>query len=72
MVLGLRDLAVNGETIMAELGLPESPQVGAILDGLLERAIADPSLNTPERLLALARSLAADPVEEQARAEEPG
>jgi tRNA nucleotidyltransferase (CCA-adding enzyme) len=57
VVLEVRDLAIGGETLMAELGLPPGPRVGALLRGLLQRAIADPTINTPERLLALARSL---------------
>ncbi len=60
VVLSLHDLAVDGEVLMAELGLAPSPRLGDLLDALLERAIADPTVNTPSRLLALARSLLAE------------
>jgi len=60
VVLSLHDLAVDGEVLMAELDLTPSPRLGALLDALLERAIADPAINTGPRLLALARSLLAE------------
>ena len=46
----------NGNQLVA-LGL-SGPAVGRLLDALLERVLDDPSLNTRERLLALARELA--------------
>lgn len=52
-----RDLAVNGTDLMRELGIPEGPEVGRLQDELFERVIDEPELNTPERLLALAREL---------------
>jgi hypothetical protein len=58
IVLDLHDLAIDGDDLMRELGLAPSPKVGAILRALLERAIADPSINRRDRLLPLARSLA--------------
>jgi tRNA nucleotidyltransferase (CCA-adding enzyme) len=51
-----RQLAIDGNQLVA-LGL-SGPAVGRVLDALLERVIDDPSLNTRERLLALARELA--------------
>ena len=63
LVLDLRDLAIDGDDLMTELGLRPSPELGALLDALLERAIADPSINSRARLLALARSLAAPAAE---------
>jgi hypothetical protein len=42
---------------MAELGIPPGPEVGRILDALFEKVLDEPELNTPERLLALAREL---------------
>jgi tRNA nucleotidyltransferase (CCA-adding enzyme) len=57
VVLSVGDLAVDGDDLMTELGLSPSPQVGAILRDLLTRAIADPSINTRERLLAAARTV---------------
>jgi tRNA nucleotidyltransferase (CCA-adding enzyme) len=57
VVLTMADLAIGGDDLMGELGLRPSPQVGAILRDLLTRAIADPSINTRERLLAAARTV---------------
>ena len=57
VVLTTSDLVIDGDDLMAELGLRPSPQVGAILRDLLARAIADPSINTRERLLAAARTV---------------
>jgi hypothetical protein len=57
VVIGLADLAIDGDDLMSELGMAPSPRLGSLLDSLLERAVADPSINERERLLALARSL---------------
>ncbi|MBI5514351.1 MAG: CCA tRNA nucleotidyltransferase [Deltaproteobacteria bacterium] len=54
-VLGPRDLAVDGTALMKDLGLKPSKQLGELLAQLLERAMDDPSVNTREGLLALAR-----------------
>lgn len=51
------DLVIDGNDVMAELGIPPGPEVGRILDALFERVLDDPELNTPERLLALAREI---------------
>jgi hypothetical protein len=42
---------------MSELGIPPSPRVGRILSELFERVTDDPTLNTREQLLRLAREL---------------
>jgi putative nucleotidyltransferase with HDIG domain len=55
-------LAVDGDDLIAELGLPQGPHVGRILDELLERVIADPRLNDSATLLLLAESMLADHV----------
>lgn len=52
-----RDLAVDGTLLMRELGLPPSKRLGELLSTLLARVVDDPTLNTRERLLALAREL---------------
>jgi hypothetical protein len=49
------DLAVTGSEIEA-LGV-SGPGIGQILAGLLERVLEDPSLNTRDSLLALARTM---------------
>src|SRR2546426_10841200 len=53
----LKDLAIDGNDIMKELGIPQSPRVGRILDELFERVTEDPTLNTREHLLKLAREV---------------
>lgn len=60
VVLDRRDLAVDGDDLIAELGLEPGPRLGRILDTLLERVVADPALNERPTLLLLARSLATD------------
>ena len=54
------DLAVNGDDLMTELGLQRGPAIGRILDQLLERVVAEPSLNARPTLLLVARGLAAE------------
>jgi putative nucleotidyltransferase with HDIG domain len=53
--LDLHGLAVDGSDLMAELGIAPGPGLGRLLDWLLERVIADPSVNTRAGLLDLAR-----------------
>ena len=55
--LSIRDLAVDGGTVMRTLGLPSGPGVGRVLEQLLEAVLDDPSLNTRERLLARLEAL---------------
>jgi tRNA nucleotidyltransferase (CCA-adding enzyme) len=54
------DLAVNGDDLIAELGLSQGPTLGRILDKLLERAIADPGVNDRPTLLLLAQGMLAE------------
>lgn len=58
--LHIGDLAVDGRDLMEALEVPPGPEVGRILDGLLERVIGDPVLNTRDRLLKLARAIHAE------------
>ena len=53
-VLTVRDLAVNGNDLMAELGLAPGPVLGVLLRELLEAVLDDPSLNQRAALLAIA------------------
>jgi tRNA nucleotidyltransferase (CCA-adding enzyme) len=53
----LRDLTIDGNDIMRELGIPSGREVGRILDELFERVLDEPSLNTPEKLLELAKTM---------------
>ena len=52
--LSVKDLAINGGDIM-KFGIPAGPKIGEILTYLLERVMDEPSLNTHEQLLSLAR-----------------
>ncbi|HYJ32316.1 MAG TPA: HD domain-containing protein [Candidatus Binatia bacterium] len=59
--LSVRDLKVDGADVMRELGLPPGPEVGRILDRLLEEVTEDPSLNERKRLLRrLSQGMAID------------
>ena len=60
VVLDRSKLAVKGDELMADLGVPAGPHLGRILDALLERVIADPALNDRATLLLLAESMLAD------------
>jgi len=60
VVLDRSRLAVRGDDLMAELGIPAGPTLGRILDELLERVIAEPKLNDRATLLLLAESMVAD------------
>ena len=55
--LSLKDLAVNGK-ILLENGIPAGKQLGIILNELLNSVLEDPSLNTKEKLLEIAKNLA--------------
>lgn len=56
VVLDRSRLAVRGDDLMAELGVPAGPRLGRILDELLEQVIADPTLNDRATLLLLAET----------------
>jgi len=59
-VLDRSALAIDGDDLMAELGLEPGPRLGRVLDALLDRVIEDKSLNAAPTLLLLARQLVAD------------
>ena len=59
VALDLSGLAVGGDDLMAALAIPAGPEIGALLDRLLEIVVADPMLNNRSRLLTLARELVA-------------
>ncbi|HEX5014441.1 MAG TPA: HD domain-containing protein [Candidatus Limnocylindrales bacterium] len=58
-VLDRSALAIDGDDLIAELGMAPGPALGKLLDALLQRVIDDPSLNDAPTLLLLARDLAA-------------
>jgi tRNA nucleotidyltransferase (CCA-adding enzyme) len=53
--LRLSDLAINGDDLQSELRLEPGPEIGMLLDRLLDSVVAEPERNTRERLLADAR-----------------
>lgn len=55
--LTTRDLAINGNVLMKELGIPPGRIIGVILETLLEEVLADPAKNERETLLARAREI---------------
>ena len=61
VVLERGDLVIDGDDLIAELGIQPGPALGRLLDELLERAIADPAINDRVTLIAMARSLVATP-----------
>jgi tRNA nucleotidyltransferase (CCA-adding enzyme) len=56
----VKTLAVNGKDLIA-VGIPQGPMLGAVLERLVERVIAIPSLNDKEILLKLAVEEKNDP-----------
>jgi len=52
----LKDHKINGEDLM-NLGIPKGPELGRILNQLLEMVIDYPTLNDRETLLKQAQSL---------------
>jgi tRNA nucleotidyltransferase/poly(A) polymerase len=54
--LSLKDLAVNGRDLM-EAGVQKGKHVGIILNELLDAVIADPALNSREKLLDIAGNI---------------
>ncbi len=48
-----RDLAIDGHKVMEILGLSKGPEVGKILDMLMEKVTDHPELNSEERLIAI-------------------
>ena len=60
-VLSRNQLAVDGNDLRSELGIPPGPTLGRILDELTDRVVAEPALNDRAILLELARTEFAGP-----------
>jgi len=56
-VLGVRDLALDGNALMQELGLPPGKQIGELLRALLDEVLESPGLNERGALLQRAKIL---------------
>ena len=57
--LTTRDLAIDGNDLMKELGMPPGRNIGVVLEALLEEVLADPEKNTRDTMLARAKEIAA-------------
>ena len=49
MALKVSDLKITGDDLM-KMGIPKGPEIGRILNMLLEKVLDDPSINTKEKL----------------------
>jgi tRNA nucleotidyltransferase (CCA-adding enzyme) len=56
VALDRRDLAIDGDDLIGELGATPGPRLGAIIERLLEAVVEDPSLNDRPTLLLLAQA----------------
>jgi poly(A) polymerase/tRNA nucleotidyltransferase (CCA-adding enzyme) len=59
----IRDLAVNGNDLHSEAGIPRGPIMGTALQFLLDAVLEDPEQNTRDKLLALAAAFRTSYVE---------
>ena len=61
--LTIKELAVTGRDIMTELGVKPGPQIGELLQYLLEQVLDQPEQNDRETLLSLAKAAYSDKME---------
>lgn len=54
--LTIKDLAVDGNVLSSEAGIPKGPIMGTVLKELLASVLDDPSLNTRENLIRIAKN----------------
>jgi hypothetical protein len=54
-VLGRDQLAIDGNDLIVELGMPSGRLIGRLLNDLTERVVAEPALNDRAILLDMAR-----------------
>jgi tRNA nucleotidyltransferase (CCA-adding enzyme) len=57
--LSTRDLAIDGNVLMTELGVPPGRALGDLLKQLLEDVLEDPARNTRDELISRARNIVA-------------
>jgi hypothetical protein len=55
--ISVKQLKVNGNDLMRELGIAPGPKIGAILDVMLAKVIDSQELNEKKTLLAMAKEL---------------
>ena len=56
-VASTRELAIDGHTVMRQLGIGPGPQVGKILERLMALVTEHPELNTPDRLVDILKKM---------------
>ncbi|HHY47610.1 MAG TPA: CCA tRNA nucleotidyltransferase [Firmicutes bacterium] len=66
-ILSVRDLAIDGDDVKQVLGIPPGPEVGRVLQNLLDIVMEDPALNERETLLSLVAGQAQGPPGSDAR-----
>jgi hypothetical protein len=54
--LTIKNLDIDGHALHREADIPYGPEMGVVLDQLLETVMDDPELNRREKLLTIARS----------------
>jgi len=57
----VQDLKVDGRKVMEVLDLPEGPEVGNVLNAVLEEILDYPEWNTEEKLTDLLEKMSRDP-----------
>lgn len=56
---GMKDLKINGNILMNDLGIKQGPLIGRVLNALLEKVLDNSALNEESKLLELAREIQA-------------
>ena len=54
-VFSIKDLSISGKELIAS-GIPSGKQLGIVLQELLNTVLSDPNMNTPEKLINLAKN----------------
>ena len=55
--LSLKELDINGGDLIKEVGMKPGPEMGQVLNALLDKVIDDPVLNEKQKLISLAKDL---------------
>lgn len=53
-VFSIKNLAVDGNILSEKGGIPKGPEMGSVLNFLLETVLEDPEMNTPDKLIQIA------------------
>lgn len=52
----IKDLDITGNILLSEAGIPKGPQMGKVLEFLLESVLEDPGLNSRDKLIEIAKN----------------